>query len=1438
MKYRPSVMKIIDKKVKEKKYNNTTQNKEVEMNVFRKISVFIFLLLFIGSTAFGATVALTPSTVPIGAYLNGSDGDQYFMQCLKITLAEDGGGAYANGEDIIITLPTSMTIADVDDDGSYEDEVSVSSTVAVAVAPTVEAAGAATSTTITIDLATGGAAAAGDIIVVFFPVLIPNTVTDGLTETYSFSTTGGDEEASFTTTTVTYEADQLSLVTFAAAYNGGDASSDKGDVYPAAVQAVTAALPDWIEDQSSGAVDAVENGSSNWDGITLDNDDDATAGGTLADAETQFYLWASMDSSLLKVSEVSNGHRPIVYLAGGQPTRANAIAATGGAGARCDSDIETGTFSDVQLNGSLLTEGTWYFYVTSSVTSDWVIGRSDSVAIKHYPVFNAYNDATIAGVIFDYDADGLFEQNSGDANPARDNQTVMYLESGGGVGADGQWGSAAAQANTDNVKIHWEVDDVDDNANIKIYTCTTDGITDKETLLANVSTVQISPDTLYEEGINSQYWTYDIYTDATTYEPAGTYYIYAVADDGKHSTVYQVQDDAGTDFQLYVKHFPYLEFQDLDLVGALYEPTDGGDANSVDINTNDYQYILINWGQTIDGDMDADGDMIIKLYMSDLTPGSGGTAGYNDAVASADSSLLAADAVNDPTHTVHIATIIDNADGRTDNQYMFDVRNSGLVAGTYYIYAVITQNGDAQVVKYEGSATFTDNTFTIAHGQYLLPSTPPQGEIVNLNNTDRYEIKWNGFDKDGTATDMRVGIFMVPDGSAITAGANFDSDAAHHVDGYWLTSTGTGQSIILGANAPLGTDGKYVVDFGAITTDINGDAVLPSGDYDVYLTYTDDADFTDAADDYCIKADGMLHITTFADQVTSFEISPNRITAEKGDTISLNIYADDGGGANDKAMFVSVFLNVPAAKFSVLDQDASVAGIQPWSDETTNFNGTEFLDTVYTVGSDYHIDHVEYAAGGDAIATSLIIGTIQLVVTDNYDNDALEAINVTFNTSGTRTTEIIEEDNNVLSTSVPSIAATIELATPGKISGNVEMEARNPEGETVDIYVCPEGSFTQISDPEFLEANGLTSATEVLTLTLGAGGSYEVLNVPTGIYDVIVYKDGFLGQRIESQTVQPLSVTNVDFEGSDKLLAGDCAGYTDANSNVVPDNQISAADNSAISTAFNSSAGDVNWNEYCDIDGDGLVWVDDLNWTVKNTGNGEGVLYKKVDYKGNNNNATMMLVKDEVGNYIIKGENLANVRAYAAKLSFNAEDYEVTEFVDGLERHNETFKFYQFDDNSVYFVSAVRGESSVESMNLELCKIVLTPKVNDPVEPTLVSVSVIDAYQSEVNVPISSQSLNSVPTVFSLEKNYPNPFNPTTTIKYALPVAGNVRLVVFDLLGNKVQTLVSSNLKAGRYEAVWNAQNSAGIKVSSGVYFYRLMSDNKVIDTKKMVLMK
>ena len=94
-----------------------------------------------------------------------------------------------------------------------------------------------------------------------------------------------------------------------------------------------------------------------------------------------------------------------------------------------------------------------------------------------------------------------------------------------------------------------------------------------------------------------------------------------------------------------------------------------------------------------------------------------------------------------------------------------------------------------------------------------------------------------------------------------------------------------------------------------------------------------------------------------------------------------------------------------------------------------------------------------------------------------------------------------------------------------------------------------------------------------------------------------------------------------------------------------------------------------------------------------------------------------------------------------------------------------------------------------------------------------------------------------LPTSYALSQNYPNPFNPNTEIKFDIPVRSHVTLTVFNVLGQRVATLVDKEMPPGSYVADWNSTSDNGKEVTSGVYFYKLEADN-FIETKKMLLLK
>ena len=101
----------------------------------------------------------------------------------------------------------------------------------------------------------------------------------------------------------------------------------------------------------------------------------------------------------------------------------------------------------------------------------------------------------------------------------------------------------------------------------------------------------------------------------------------------------------------------------------------------------------------------------------------------------------------------------------------------------------------------------------------------------------------------------------------------------------------------------------------------------------------------------------------------------------------------------------------------------------------------------------------------------------------------------------------------------------------------------------------------------------------------------------------------------------------------------------------------------------------------------------------------------------------------------------------------------------------------------------------------------------------------------------SNDEINQLPHAFNLYNNYPNPFNPVTTLRYDLPEDALVNITIYDIMGRIVRTLINSQQNAGFKSIQWNATNDAGSPLSAGLYLYKIQADN-FVQTRKMVLLK
>jgi len=109
--------------------------------------------------------------------------------------------------------------------------------------------------------------------------------------------------------------------------------------------------------------------------------------------------------------------------------------------------------------------------------------------------------------------------------------------------------------------------------------------------------------------------------------------------------------------------------------------------------------------------------------------------------------------------------------------------------------------------------------------------------------------------------------------------------------------------------------------------------------------------------------------------------------------------------------------------------------------------------------------------------------------------------------------------------------------------------------------------------------------------------------------------------------------------------------------------------------------------------------------------------------------------------------------------------------------------------------------------------------------------------QGDVQTDVQDRVSEEIPDGFELAQNYPNPFNISTTIQYSIPTRNDVSLTIFNMLGQRVRQWRFDALPAGTYALEWNGHNEAGSVVSTGVYFYRVVSGTHSLN-RKMVLLK
>jgi len=202
-------------------------------------------------------------------------------------------------------------------------------------------------------------------------------------------------------------------------------------------------------------------------------------------------------------------------------------------------------------------------------------------------------------------------------------------------------------------------------------------------------------------------------------------------------------------------------------------------------------------------------------------------------------------------------------------------------------------------------------------------------------------------------------------------------------------------------------------------------------------------------------------------------------------------------------------------------------------------------------------------------------------------------------------------------------------------------------------------------------------------------------------------------------------------------------------------------------------------------------------------------------------------------------ENPEGISAFGLGLSFSTKHFEFlsvsrTEVskdwiaLDGVEASSGTITIGGFHSEAINMSSPVA-----------ICEVNLKVKQENNGKGELRIENLIDDFASAA-VSLGSfgtEVPQSIPITYELSQNYPNPFNLNTAIIYELPKAGHVTLYIYNVLGEKIRTLVDKHLPADRYRAQWDGRNAKGKEMASGIYFYKLEVAS-FSSVKKLVLTK
>lgn len=1040
---------------------------------------------------------------------------------------------------------------------------------------------------------------------------------------------------------------------------------------------------------------------------------------------------------------------------------------------------------------------------------------------------------------------------------------------------------------TNPYKINFLVKDYDDNAQVRLFFSTNASIPRDSvkvtgtfpslTLdLGGASPIQLSDSLRSEEDVN---FTFDVTAQGASRDSIlaqGSYTIYTVVSDGDTTVL------SASTKPLTVRHSPSFEFT-APLTGTVNK-----------LNTTQQDRYTLEW-QRGRSDRDLDGNAIISLYYIGLDPQRRNFSGTDSTALIDSGAVLIKGSLREDSEGGGDQYVWDFRNPPSALPKTFRPKPGGTSGGPPNVYQVGRTTDTAWV--YAVLHDTLGNTRVQAGGSVLLlgsqqspgspapkvaMQTPPSGGQT-INNGDIVRLEWDSFlIDDGTGTDdAYLRLYAAPKGLYSTLTQLEANNRANGGQVILVNSLKGRDDVASQITTIRESDPKFFMwDTKTHSFGISGTPI----EFDMFIAGSVDAQFGDnifvngrldsiatgigsqAQRAVLSKAPGSLKVVG-TDPIFSMELGPGSMTAASGDTLTMDVLVNSQGSSVN---LMDLHLNVPRHYFELIDMDASTAGLQPFKDSTGAFQAASTIaqnDT--TAGTDqfFKLNFVESVILGEAIGrtvspydSSQVAARIKLKVKRYTGGASLDTL-IEWSTESGRKSALYQ-NSQAMATS--AISATIKLVPRARINATVPLEGRsNDYSDTLDVHLRQVGSTNDLTDTTYISKNDVKPVyvsgvlQDSVNVVSNSFGSFTLYEVPPGTYELTVKAKGFISGRSDTLRLFNGSTANITPTfGSDALGALSPATPLAAlrGGDATGDNQIDIADANLIFSRWNLTPSSPTFVRDADFNKDNVINSLDLVLVTTNFGNdgyGAPPVFKRTSAAGDNSSALVELEGvEEVEKWWAgrtfevkaKATGMQDVAGYGFTLSYDPEKVKplgdsqaVTE--GGIFKANPRGSlFYQQVQPGVITVGASRiSREWSASGEAELAVIRFVALGDDPGQLEIVSGDLVNSDFRGVSMRV--KKAQALPMVAALHQNYPNPFNPSTEIRFELPTARDVKLTIYNQVGQSIRTLVDRRMKAGAYALKWDGTDNAGQGVASGVYFYSIEAGD-FSQIRKMTLVK